>query len=96
MIEKNLQFSIKDEYGKDINCFIFAYKPVNSTEINILFNQSDDPDDTLRYGKLVKNGNHYTLFKNLTSFELEELKKLFHEEVKAFCTNIISSSQEEL
>ena len=93
MVEENIQFSVKDEFGHDINCFIFAYKNVNSEEVNVLFNQDNDSDDTIRYGKIIKNGSDYTLSNKISLEELDELKEILDKEIKNICFELYSPEE---
>ena len=67
MIEKDLQFSIKDDNGNDVDCYIFAYKVVSDTEMNVIFKQDNDEDDVIRYGRIIKKDDDYSL-DNLNTF----------------------------
>ena len=82
MVEDNIEFTIKDEFGHDINCFIFVSKNINNEEINVLFNQDNDNDDIVRYGKIIKNGSSYTLSNKISLEELDELKEMLDNEIK--------------
>ena len=91
MIEKDLQFSIKDDNGNDVDCYIFAYKVVSDTEMNVIFKQDNDEDDVIRYGRIIKKDDDYSLDNGLSNEELDELKTLFEEEVKTVAEKIVES-----
>jgi len=89
MVEKDIQFTVKDEYGNDINCFILACKNISETEINVIYKRDDDDSDTVRYGRIVKDNDKYILTKNVTEVELEELKELLDGEIRVLLENLL-------
>ena len=94
MVEKDIQFSIKNDLGLDVDCFLLACKNVSETEINVIFSQSDDSPDTLRYGRIIMDENGFTLSNKITEPELEELKELLTKEIKNSVAKIVALDEE--
>ena len=94
MVEKDIQFTIQNEYGKDIDCFILVSKPISRNEINVLFNQSNDKDNTIRYAKIIRDNNSYSLSNKISIEELDELKDLLDKEIKNFAFKLYDNEEQ--
>ena len=82
MVEKDIQFSIKDDIGNDVDCYLLACKNISEREMNVIYKQSNDSDDTLRYGRMVMDDEGFTLTNNVSESELDELKELLDKEIR--------------
>lgn len=81
MISQDLQFEIKNENGKDINCIIVASVPVSENEINIMYKREDDETEVFRYGKILKTNDSYEIKKDISEEEILILKETFDNEI---------------
>ncbi len=81
MISQDLQFEIKNENGKNINCIIVASVPVNENEINIMYKREDDETEVFRYGKILKSNDSYEIKKDISEEEILILKETFDNEI---------------
>lgn len=91
MIEQNIQFKIKDDLGNDVNCYVLASIPINDTEVNVIYKKNSDEDDTLRYGKIVRNKEEYELIKDITEEEIRELKYSLDDEIYNMASIIMNT-----
>lgn len=94
MVEKDIQFSIKDDIGNDVDCYLLASKNVSDTEINVIFRQSNDSEDTLRYGRMIMDDDGFTLTNSVSDVELDELKELLDKEIRASVARIAAFEKE--
>lgn len=81
MISQDLQFEIKNENGKNINCIIVASVPVSENEINIMYKREDDETEVFRYGKILKTNDSYEIKKDISEEEILILKETFDNEI---------------
>ena len=88
MIDQNIQFAIKNDFGQEIDCFILASKCISDSELNIMYKYDDDEDNTIRYGKIFKRDNDYVLTGGISDYELEELKKMLDKEIQGLIVSV--------
>ena len=92
---KDIQFEILDEYGKNINCVIISSVPISENEINIMYKREDDEADTFRYGKIIKKESSYEIKKDITEEEIIELRDSFDNEVVKIANDLLEQKGEE-
>lgn len=95
MKKEDIEFKIKNENGKDINCLLISSVPISESEINIMYKREDDPDDVFRYGKVISSPNSFEIKKDLTEEELITLKESFNEEIMNVANALIAQAEAE-
>lgn len=89
----DLKFTITDPLtNQEIECNILSLIPKNQELSYVVYlDQSKDENGNaiFKYGKLIKEGNDYSLHSGCTNEEIEFIKKKFHEDLIDFAKNIV-------
>lgn len=81
MVDKDIKFKFKTKNGDTVEGIILCKVNIDDDEINVIYKNSNDSDDILRYGKIINYNDNFVLTYDVSEEEKIELMEEMNKEI---------------